>query len=173
MGFFLNIWFSSTDQHGAIYYHQYHWQSYRNSGRCALCWGEELLSVDQEHKYLIILTHGIKYCDIFDTLTLTSTYLFFFSFSLEDQKSFFMTCIIQIFFFTLNAHFSLLLLYLRVDVFIRNHKLTETSCCQSFKPSDISSSTVSGNDKDELQIPDSELQRIQKLGNKNTKSYCF
>ncbi|XP_019731076.1 adhesion G-protein coupled receptor D2 isoform X1 [Hippocampus comes] len=54
-----------------------------------------------------------------------------------------------------------------INVFIRNHKLTETSCCQSFKPSDISSSTVSGNDKDELLIPDSELQRIQKLGHKD------
>nr|XP_061790994.1 adhesion G-protein coupled receptor D2-like [Nerophis lumbriciformis] len=51
-----------------------------------------------------------------------------------------------------------------IDVFIRGHKLSEKSCCQSFKPSDISSNTVRGNDQDELLIPDLELQRIHKLG---------
>ncbi|XP_061635225.1 adhesion G-protein coupled receptor D2 isoform X2 [Phyllopteryx taeniolatus] len=54
-----------------------------------------------------------------------------------------------------------------IDVFIMSHKLTEGSCCQSFKPSEISSNMVSGNDQDELLIPDSELQRIQKLGHKD------
>lgn len=105
MFFFLNIWFSSTDQHGAIYYHQYHWQSYRNSGRCALCWGEELLSVDQEHKYLIILTHGIKYCDIFDTLTLTSTYLFFFHFLWRIKSHFSWHASFRFFFYIECAFF--------------------------------------------------------------------
>ncbi|XP_077440718.1 adhesion G protein-coupled receptor D2 [Vanacampus margaritifer] len=54
-----------------------------------------------------------------------------------------------------------------IDVFIRRHKLTEESCCQTFKPSDISSSTVSRNSQDELFIPDSELQRIHKLGHQD------
>ncbi|XP_061680958.1 adhesion G protein-coupled receptor E3 isoform X3 [Syngnathoides biaculeatus] len=54
-----------------------------------------------------------------------------------------------------------------IDVFIKSHKLTEGSCCQSFKPFDISSKMVSGNDQDELVIPDSELRRIQKLGHKD------
>ncbi|XP_054645830.1 adhesion G-protein coupled receptor D2 isoform X2 [Dunckerocampus dactyliophorus] len=51
-----------------------------------------------------------------------------------------------------------------IDVFIRSHKLSQESCCQSFKPSDLG---MRGNDQDELLIPDSELQRIQKLGHKD------
>ncbi|XP_061831986.1 adhesion G protein-coupled receptor D2 isoform X1 [Nerophis lumbriciformis] len=51
-----------------------------------------------------------------------------------------------------------------IDVFIRSHRLSEESCCQSFKPSDMG---ASGNDRDELLIPDSELQRLQKLGHKD------
>ncbi|XP_077463208.1 adhesion G protein-coupled receptor D2 isoform X2 [Stigmatopora argus] len=51
-----------------------------------------------------------------------------------------------------------------IDVFISSRKLTEKSCCQSFKPSYVNSKMVKGNDQDELFIPDWELQRIHKLG---------
>ncbi|XP_037105520.1 adhesion G-protein coupled receptor D2 isoform X1 [Syngnathus acus] len=54
-----------------------------------------------------------------------------------------------------------------IDILIRSHELTEISCCQSFKPFDISSSAMRGTAQDELLIPDSELQRIQKLGHKD------
>lgn len=48
------------------------------------------------------------------------------------------------------------------DVYIKWQKLSEESCHEKFKPS----RTTSSSGQDELVIPDTELQRIHRLGRK-------